>query len=180
MRLRDAGVPGVTDDRALEAVAFGLPLRSVPVFADITLVSPLQADSRPAHGADTEDGAAAAEAENRKRRRYPELVTSADAHFQVVALETGGRWSQESAKFFFELAWAKAASAPALLRASAAHAWFARWSAIIAVAVQGAFAASLLRWEPGIYTGCDGIAPDLSELLVGPSPPSASRLPLRG
>ena len=45
MRLRDAGVPGVRDDRALEAVAFGLPLRSLPVFADITLVSPVHAAS---------------------------------------------------------------------------------------------------------------------------------------
>ena len=177
MRLRDAGVPGVRDDRALEAVAFGLPLRSVPVFADITVVSPVQADGAPAHRADTRDGAAANEAENRKRRRYHELVTSPDARLQVIALETGGRWSKDASNFFYDLAWAKAASAPLLLRAAAAHAWFARWTAILSVASQGAFAASLLGREPGSFAGCDGTAPPLSELLVGPAAPSLSRLP---
>ena len=81
MRLCDAGVPQVRDDRAIEAVAFGLPC-GVPGFADITLVSPLKADGSPAYGADQTEAAAAAaalEAEHRKRITYPELATSPDA-----------------------------------------------------------------------------------------------------
>ena len=182
MRLRDAGVPGVRDDREVEAVAFGLPLRGgVPIFVDITLVSPVRANGLPAHRADTVNGAAAAEAEHRKQVKYPELVASADAHLEVVALETGGRWSQASAAFVSELAWARAGAAPALLRAAAAHARIARWTAILAVAAQGALAASLLGHEPGLAAGRDGEGPLLSDLLTGPAPlgglPAWSRLP---
>ncbi len=169
----------IRDDRTIEAVAFGLPLRSAPLFVDITLVSPLKADGSPAHNAHNQNGAAATEAEHRKRAKYPELATSADAQLQVVALETGGRWSDAAAAFVSDLAWAKAESAPLLLRAATAHAWRARWSAVIAVAAQASFAASLLGGEPAAAAGCDGTELLLSELLSQPSAPSCSRLPAR-
>ncbi len=179
MLLRDAGVPGVRDDRAIEAVAFGLPMRSVPVFVDITLVSPLKANGSPAHNSHNENGAAIAEAEHRKRAKYPELVTSPDAQLQVLALETGGRWSDAATAFLSDLAWAKAEAAPRLLRTASAHAWQARWSAVLAVAAQASFAASLLGAEPGAVASHDGSELLLSELLAEPVMPSFSRLPAR-
>ena len=126
------------------------------------------------------DGAGAREAEHRKRVKYPELAVSADAHLQVLALETGGRWSQEAAAFVVDLAWAKAESAPKLLRVAAAHAWRARWTAILAVAAQAALAATLLGWDPGTAAGVDGEELTLSALLATPAPPGFSRLPARG
>ena len=178
-RLRDTGVPGVRDDRSIEAVAFGLPC-GVPVFADITVVSPLKADGTPAHSADSTDGAAALAAEQRKRTTYPELVSSPDARLQVVAIETGGRWSASAAAFVSELAWARARAVPRLLQAAAAQAWFHRWSAMLAVAVQSAYSATLLNWAPGAVAGRDGGSPVLSCLLASEPPaPSFSRLPGR-
>ncbi len=108
MLLREAGVPGVTDERAIEAVAFGLPLHGgVPIFADITLVSPLKADGSPVRDAATTDAAAASEAEHRKRAvTYPELAISPDAHLQVLAMEIGGCWSNDAVVFVSSLAWA--------------------------------------------------------------------------
>ena len=71
----NAGVPGVEDDRSIEAVAFDLPLRGgVPMFTDITLVSPLRADSFPVRDAATKDAVATREAEHRKQVTYPELT----------------------------------------------------------------------------------------------------------
>ena len=110
MQLRDAGVRGARRQAAIEAAAFGLPLRrGVPLFVDITMVSPLRADGQPRPGATETDGLAAAEAEHRKRAHvYPALAQSTEAHLQVIALEVGGRWSTEAVGFVKELALARA------------------------------------------------------------------------
>ena len=42
---------------------------------------------------------------------------------RVVAIETGGRWSDEAADFLWQLALAKAREVPALLTHSVALAW---------------------------------------------------------
>ena len=61
MRLRDAGIRGARSGDAIEAAAFGLPLSpGVPIFVDITLVSPLGADGQARRGAADTDGVAIA------------------------------------------------------------------------------------------------------------------------
>ena len=117
----------------------------------------------------------------RKRAKYPELVASPDAALLVVAIELGGRWSSEAASFVSDLAWVRARTVPTLLQTAAANAWRARWTAMMAVAAQAAFAATLRGYEPGTAAGRDGEAPGLSALFAEalPEPPAFSRLPLR-
>ena len=107
------------------------------------------------------------------------LLRSEAARLVVLACETGGRWSDEAAEFLRQLATAKARSAPAALRRSAELGWLNRWSSILAVAAQGALAATLLGGDPWAAAGRDGFTPSLDSILDG-GQPDFSRLPLRG
>ena len=178
-RLRDAGIRGARSDKAMEAPAYGLPLKAgVPIFVDITLVSSIRSDGSPIRGADITDGIAISKAKRQKRNhKYPELAASPDSCLQVVALEVGGRWSDNAVSFLRELAWAKARVAPSFLRAAAAYGWLNRWSNILAVAAQGSLAATLLGWEPASTEGFETGEPSLSGLLASaPSAVAWSRL----
>ena len=68
--------PNVIDERRLEVVAEGLPLRgSAQLVIDTTLVSALRRDGgAPRPSAATTDGVALQAARLRKERFYPELV----------------------------------------------------------------------------------------------------------
>ena len=102
----DVAVPNALDGPRLEVVADGLPLfGGAHLAVDTTL---LHADGSPhRHAVDT-DGAVLAAARRRKERTYPELVgPESRAQLVVLALETGGRWSDEAMAFVRLLARAK-------------------------------------------------------------------------
>ena len=84
------------------------------------------------------------QARREKEATYPELLTSRRCRLVVVAIETGGRWSDEAAELLRQLALAKAREAPALLAHSAALAWERRWTRMLGTACAVAFAESLV------------------------------------
>ena len=80
------------------------------------------------------------------------------------------------------LAQARAASAPVAVRRAAQAAWVYRWSGILSVAAQRAFAASLLELPAATELGAAGDPPALHELLADArwlQAPANSRLPAR-
>ena len=100
----------------------------------------------------------------RKERAYPELVRAHRCRLVVLAVEVGGRWSDEAASFIRSLARARALEAPARLRPSVVSALVARWSAQLTHAAMTAFASSLFRQAAG---------PELCNAGGGTLPPSA-------
>ena len=110
---------------------------------------------------------AIARAEERKRARYPELAV---CRRQVLACETGGRWSQDCADLVRHLADSRAREAPEVLRASLRAAWAARWWGLLSVAQQGALAASLGEALVLLPEGFDGEAPPLGDVLLDRAP----------
>ena len=111
----DLAVPNVHDARRLEIIAEGLPLFGGAQLAiDTTLVSAHHCDGSARRGGAAMDGAALVAARRRKETTYPELVgPRGRAKLVVLAIEVGGRWSQETATFLRLLAAAKAGtSAP--------------------------------------------------------------------
>merc|ERR1712137_1304943 len=97
----------------------------------------------------------------------------------VVGMEVGGRWSKEASKFVSMLAKARARSVPPLLRKSTQMAFYHRWTALLSVAAQRAFADTLLGW-PVDESGLDGDEPHLEEVLLDArlaEAPAPSRLP---
>eukprot|EP00438_Fugacium_kawagutii_P004219 Skav215951 [mRNA] locus=scaffold226:829609:829965:+ [translate_table: standard] len=109
------------------------------------MTSPLTRDGHARLDAATSPGDALHRATPRKRTvTYPEFVGNQRCRLVVVALETGGRWGPEAVDLIRALARAKARGSPPCLRQAATSACIRRWSAIIAVASQRAFAASYL------------------------------------
>ena len=82
--------------------------RASQLAVDITLQSALGSSGEPRpHAADVE-GAVLVQARIDKETTYPELVASTRCLLVVVAIETGGRWSDEAVQFVRQLAQAKA------------------------------------------------------------------------
>ena len=96
------------------------------------------------HAADT-DGAMLTKARADKEEVYTELATSGRCKLIVMAMETGGRWSEESVAVLRELTHAKAQEAPSFKRFSVGLMWERRWTRILAVTCATAFAASLVE-----------------------------------
>ena len=172
----------VFDDRRIEVVANGLPIgQGAQVAIDTTLVCPVRADGRPRPQAAQTPGVALRTARRRKRRSvYPELRAAARCCLAVLGFEVGGRWSTQALDLVRQLAWARARSQPDHLKAASAHAFMYRWSALLAVAAQRAFAASLLELPQQNTDLEEGVCPEFSDFLadarheVAPLP---SRLP---
>ena len=172
-----------SDARRIEVVCNGLPLwHGAQLAVDATLVSPLTRDGQPQPTADAQPGVALARAARRKRRHtYPELFRARRCRLVVFGIETGGRWSEEAATFLRLLVQARAASAPVAVRRAAQAVWVYRWSGILSVAAQRAFAASLLELPAATELGAAG-DPALHELLADArwlQAPANSCLPAR-
>ena len=129
----DLGVVDHLDARRLEVVADGLPLFGGAQLAiDTTLVSAIRQDGTLRRGAATRDGVALLEARRRKARTYPELTGQGGRdRLVVLAGETGGRWSNETASFLSSLAHAKSREAPAGMQECARAAWRRRWASML-------------------------------------------------
>ncbi len=106
---------------------------------------------------------ALAEARRKKEDTYPEFLVPGRCRLVVLALETGGRWSLDSARALARakaqqslrtLARAKAQQSPRPLRASQELAYFRRWTRLLAVATQRSYAATLVT-EPGEWDSVD-------------------------
>ena len=162
-------------------MANGLPLwNGVQVAVDTTLVCPVRRDGRPQPRADREAGSHLQTARRRKEITYPELLDARRCRLQVLAIEVGGRWSAEAARFLRLLAKARSRAAPEAVRTATRQAFLSRWSAIIACAAQRAFAASLLRLPLAVCTNVDAEPPSSGEVLDDgrwTTAPSVSRLP---
>ena len=182
--LRDLNVQvALQDARRIEVIANGLPAwGGVQLAVDTTLVSPLDSVGQPRRHQRRTQGAALRTARRAKERTYPELLNSPRCRLVVLALEVGGRWSEEAAQFLRLLARCRAREVPPALRASATSAWIARWSALLSFAAARAFAASLLSLPIAGTANVDGLTLDLSEVLADErwevAPFLASRLPL--
>ena len=112
--LRDMNVHVRADDeRRIEVLAQDLPcFGGAQLAIDVTLRSALRSSGEPQpHAADV-DGAILLEARRDKEATYPELASSTRCRLVVLALETGGRWSEEAVHLVWQLALAKAQDVP--------------------------------------------------------------------
>ena len=181
--LRDTNLGNIlpTDNRRLECVVNGLPPLGQQLAVDATLVNPLKRteDARPQ--AHCKDGVALAEARKDKERKYPELLIGTRCRLVVVAMEVGGRWSEEAHYFLETLAEARAKAAPKALKGSTFQACKRRWTAMLAVAGMRSLAHTLLE-EPGTTELHLGGEVSLAELLGEDNyakEPAVSRMPAR-
>ena len=155
-----------TDSRRLEVLADNLPLwGGAQLGLDATLVSPVARNGTPYPRTAAEDGVRLLAARARKEAKYPELQHTRRCRLVVAAMEIGGRWSDEAWSFLGLLAKNKAATVPATLRRSTEYCFLRRWSQLVAVAAQTAFAATLVGECSGRTPAWNDAAPDLGEVL---------------
>ena len=100
-KLREMNVEvAATDERAIEVLAFGLPLHhGAQLAVDITLRSALTRCGNACDQADRVHGIVASRARRDKENKYAELLQGDRCRLVVVGMETGGRWSTESLQF---------------------------------------------------------------------------------
>ena len=149
-------------------LATGLPcFHGRPLFCDVTVRSPLSAVGAPHGRAASEDGFVLLRAEVDKRNTYHDIAEASMAELVVLACEVGGRWNRAALCLVSVLAAHKVSGTAPLLRRSAQAAWQSRWWAMLGVAVQDAFAASLLA-ASGRRLALEAAAapaPELDDLL---------------
>ena len=157
------------DSRQIEVLAQGLPCHGgIQLAVDITLRSAVScAGEAHPHAAD-QDGAVLLQARQDKKATYPELASSGQCKLVVLAMETGGRWSEEAVQTLQMLAHSKARDAPPYMQFSVAFMWERRWTRMLAIACAVSFASSLVE-PPRNASWCrtDGETPLLAELFEG-------------
>ena len=123
LRDMNVGVP-VGDARRIEVLAQDLPCFGGSQLAvDVTLRSAVSCRGEPQPNAADVDGAVLVQARTDKETTCPELVESGRCWLVVIAIETGGRWSEEAVDMFRLLAFAKAREAPPAMKWSVVLAW---------------------------------------------------------
>ena len=99
-------------------------------------------------------------------RRTPACARARCCRLVVVGVEVGGRFGNEATTWLRLLAQHKASAVPAALRPAVRSAWVARWSGLLAVAAQRAFATTLLELPLAGERNVAGDAPELHLLAT--------------
>ena len=130
--LRDmkVNVPAL-DSRNIEVLAQRFPCHGeVQLAVDITLRS-LSCDGQAHPHAADHDGAVFLQARPDKETTYRELASSGRCKLNVLAIETGGRWSEEAVETMKMLAHSKERDAPSYMQFPVALMWERTWTRML-------------------------------------------------
>ena len=108
--------------------------RGLPVVGDMCMGTALHADGTPHPGAANIDGTTIRRLTYRKSvTEYPDLATSAELEYLVLACEEGGRWGPDQFRLVRDMVRLKVAPIHPVLRRSAALAYTRRWWHILSI-----------------------------------------------
>ena len=155
-----------SDARRIEVLAQDFPcFGGSQVAVDVTLRSALTRSGEAQPGAAEEDGAILLQARVDKENLYPELLNGR-CRLVVVALETGGRWSNEAVDFIWQLAQARAREVPSFVTHQMALVWERRWTRMLSTVCAVSFAGSLVGPSHADVCITEGDMPSLTEVLT--------------
>jgi len=167
--VRELNVPHVRpeDGRRIEVIAEGTPLYGGPQVAiDATLVCPLSRSGEPKFNSHAVDGAALKErTKDKETKDCADVVASHRCRFLTAGMAVGGRWSHQLVGFVRALAKSRAADTPPHVRTAAQQMWYRRWTVMLAVAAQVAYAEPVLRDTLALSPVLGGDTPHLSSLV---------------
>ena len=153
------------DERRVEVFAQDFPcFGGAQLAVDVTLVSALCSSGEPQPHAAEVDGVVLERARHVKEATHPELAASERCRLVVLAIETGGRWSEDAVHMIRQLAIARAR----YMSRQVSWAWERRWTRMLATTCAVAFAASLVEPSKWCDTWCHtgGTTPGLADLLA--------------
>ena len=118
----------------------------VPLFIDVTCVSPVSGRGEPRLSSADDDGCMLQDADRRNRvNDYPDIESAPNATLICAGCETYGRFSETCLHLVNQLAKFRASSSPDILKKSIQRAFSQRWWAILGIAVQRAVAENILN-----------------------------------
>jgi len=153
------------DGRRLDLIAPGLNVsRGLPLFCDVTVVSPITAggDARP--GTSNQGGQLLVQAEQDNNDIYWDVLSTGLGDLLCLGFEVYGRWGKQSIDLVPKLARERTRGLHLRVRRGIALALQHRWCAILGLAVQRAVAHIILSNTAGV---------DLITTGLEPSPPLA-------
>ena len=159
--LRDSHIPVHPDDqRRLDIVATGLPIaQGLPLFCDVTVLSPLtrNGDARP--GTSNQGGSLLAAAERENNDMYEEIRSSGFGTLLCLGAETYGRWGAQAVWLVPALATERTRHLHPRIRTGIALASLHRWWGILGIALQNVVAHAIQHAHA-----------DLGQTLLEPPP----------
>ena len=150
----DLVVPGLNVDRGL------------PLFCDVTILSPLTHGGAPRPGTSNVGGRLLARATNDNDNTYAAVTASGLGALYCLGFEVFGRWGHQCVELLPLLAREKARGLHPRLRKGAALGYQQRWAGVVSIGVMKAVAAAAMR----------GDGADLATTLLEPEPPLADLL----
>ena len=136
--LRNSHIPVPPQDtRRLDLVVPGLNIaRGLPLFVDVTVLSPLTHAGRARSGTSNADGSLFRAATSENDHTYHEVTESGLGALYCLGAEVFGRFSEQAVKLLPELARERSRGLHPRLRRSTALGLLRRWSGILAVGLQ--------------------------------------------
>ena len=167
--LRNTWIP-VADhnQQRMDLVVNGLNVqRGLPLFCDVTVVSPLSHRGLPRPGTSNYGGSLLTQARRDNDATYTSVTNSGLGALYCLGFEVFGRWGKQCIDLVPILAREKSRGMHPRLRRGTALAYQQRWTGVVAVGLMKAVAAAALHGEGA----------DLSTALLEPEP-SAGDLPV--
>ena len=142
----------------------------LPLYCDVTVVSPLDGNGRPHSRCASVDGAALVDRAAVKATTYADVVSSRRACFVVLGVEVFGRFSSDVRGLLSDLALEKVATVPEPVRRSCQLAWLSRWWCLLSVSAAKSCAGCILLSDMPSRLDSDAApAPHLADVLgIGP------------
>ena len=150
--LRDTHVPVPPDDlRRLDLVVPGLNVhRGLPLFCDITVLSPLSGLGEPRSGTSNRGGSLLEQAERDNNETYNEVISSGLGGLLCLGCEVFGRWGSQCVQLVPVLAREKSRGLHPRIRRGVALSLQQRWWGILGIASQRAAANIVLNSNAGV------------------------------
>ena len=166
--LRSTHIPvPAGDTRRLDLIVPGTNVaRGLPLFCDITIISPMQRTGAPRPGTSNRSGGLLERAQNDNNNIYADVVSSGLGALQCLGAEVYGRWSDQCLSLVPALARERCRFLPARIRKGTELNLLHRWWGLLRISLQR-FVARMVLHDPGdLPTTSLEPAPDLADLEV--------------
>ena len=144
--LRDTHVPIPADDlRRLDLIVLGLNIsRGVPLFCDVTVLSPITRVGGPRGGTSNRGGALFRRVERENNTTYAAVIESGLGALFCLACETFGRFNDVSVKLIEDLARERTRGLHFRIRVGIQNGLIRRWFSLLSIALQKAVSSAIV------------------------------------
>ena len=152
--LAQTHLPVPTNDlRRMDLIVPGLNVEhGLPLFCDVTVVSPISGNSAPRAGTSNRGGRLLELAERENNATYADVITTGLGSLQCLGVEVFGRWGRQCVQLVPALARERCRNLPGSIRRGTALGLLHRWWGMLGMAVQRSVADMVLQTYTDLLT----------------------------